>query len=77
MLLSAVLLTALALVSPLVAYYGFLFHAHGFNPDFLRIDSCLDAGGSWDYENQKCNRLKDEDKSGLREEENIDTLNPS
>ena len=39
-------------VLPFALYLGFLFLAHDCNPDFLKIDSCLDAGGSWDYENR-------------------------
>lgn len=34
-------------------YYGSLFVIHDFNPDFLAIDSCLDNGEKWDYENKK------------------------
>jgi len=40
------------LVLPLALYFGFLFLAHDCNPDSLKIDSCLDAGGKWDYENR-------------------------
>lgn len=35
---------------PFALYYGCLFFAHDCNPDFLKIDACLDAGGKWDYE---------------------------
>lgn len=56
---------ALVLISPVILYYGFLFYAHDFNPDFISIDSCLDAGGSWDYQNQRCN-LPIDDDSGLQ-----------
>ncbi len=42
------------LVLPFAIYIGFLFLVHDCNPDFLKIDSCLDAGGKWDYENRVC-----------------------
>jgi len=35
-------------------YFGGLFVAHGFNPDFLSIDSCLDRGGQWDDASRSC-----------------------
>lgn len=35
-------------------YCGALFCAHDFDPDFLKIDTCLDRGGVWDYENRRC-----------------------
>lgn len=35
-------------------YYGFLFVAHRFNPDFVKIDSCLDQGGMWNYSERVC-----------------------
>lgn len=35
-------------------YFGLLFAAHDFNTDFLDIDSCLDRGGRWDYEQRRC-----------------------
>ena len=43
---------AAMLLVPLALYLGLLFLAHDCNPDFLKIDSCLDAGGRWDYENR-------------------------
>jgi hypothetical protein len=42
----------LALVT--LGYYGVLFLVHGRNPDFLDIDSCLDAGGMWNYATKTC-----------------------
>jgi hypothetical protein len=35
-------------------YFGLLFYAHDFNPRFLKIDSCLDSGGAWDYGKNVC-----------------------
>ena len=35
-------------------YLGGLFVAHGFDPNFLAIDSCLDRGGRWDHASQGC-----------------------
>ncbi len=36
-----------------LGYYGVLFLALGRSPDFLDIDSCLDAGGMWNYHEPK------------------------
>lgn len=33
---------------------GMLFILHKFNLDFLSIDTCLDAGGVWNYDNRTC-----------------------
>jgi len=35
-------------------YLAALFVAHGFNRDFLAIDSCLDFGGRWNYATRAC-----------------------
>ena len=35
-------------------YMCFLFVGHEFNPDFFKIDSCLDNGGKWNYDNKIC-----------------------
>jgi len=37
-----------------LGYYGVLFLALGRSPDFLDIDSCLDAGGMWNYATRTC-----------------------
>jgi hypothetical protein len=34
-------------VMAVLTYFALLFFLHGGNRDFLRIDSCLDAGGRW------------------------------
>ena len=52
------LLIVLVIVSPVLLYHAFLFAAHDFNRYVLQIDSCLDAGGSWDYEKQECNFIQ-------------------
>jgi hypothetical protein len=40
----------------ILLYYAFLFLAHDGNLDFLRIDSCLDRGGRWNYQSRTCER---------------------
>jgi type III secretory pathway component EscU len=50
---SSILIVIIALL--LIAYYGVLFSAHDFNPDYLKIDACLDAGNVWDYKSRLCN----------------------
>jgi hypothetical protein len=39
-------------ILPFALYFGALFIAYDCNPDFLKIDTCLDAGGRWDYTNR-------------------------
>ena len=39
-------------------YYGALFAIHGFDPDFLDIDSCLDDGGMWNYQIRACEHCR-------------------
>jgi hypothetical protein len=45
----------LALCSlPLIIYMLVLWKMHEFNPDFLKIDACMDAGGRWNDETKCC-----------------------
>jgi hypothetical protein len=44
----------LIVVVAVLTYFVILFIAHGGSRDFLRIDSCLDAGGRWNYESRTC-----------------------
>ena len=44
------------LVAPFLLYYFLLFWVHDFDPLFLKIDACLDAGGRWDYDDGRCTR---------------------
>jgi hypothetical protein len=37
-----------------VLYFAVLFIAHDFDPDFLAIDSCLDAGRTWNQKTRQC-----------------------
>ena len=39
-----------------ITYYSFLFVIHDFSGDFLKIDSCLDDGGRWNYDDRNCER---------------------
>ena len=43
-------------VFAVLLYVAFLFAAHGGDRDFLSIDSCLDAGGRWNYTTRTCER---------------------
>lgn len=45
---------AIVVGSVMLVYGGALLHLHGYDRDFLRIDTCLDAGGVWDYNARKC-----------------------
>jgi hypothetical protein len=50
--IAAALLAAGAVT--VLLYVAMLFISHGFNPDFLAIDACLDDGKRWNYEDRQC-----------------------
>lgn len=50
------LLTAALL---LAAYYFSLFAIHGFSPDFLQINRCVESGGRWNAAERRCERVPD------------------
>lgn len=35
-------------------YIVLLWVGHDFSPHFMKIDSCLDRGGKWDYQENRC-----------------------
>lgn len=44
----------------LVAGYFFSIYAiHGFNPDFLQINKCLESGGRWNSKDRRCEQAYD------------------
>ena len=43
----------------LAAYYFSLFAIHGFSPDFLKINSCVESGGRWNAAERRCERVPD------------------
>lgn len=47
---AVIALLTVAVATPL----ALLWRAHGYDPDFLKIDACLDRGGAWDYEASVC-----------------------
>lgn len=53
-LIASIILGIAALAFVVVAALAILWRAHGFNPDFLEIDACLDRGGRWDYQARIC-----------------------
>jgi len=48
-----------------LGYYGVIFLALGRSPDFLDIDSCLDAGGMWNYATRTCEHSRWLSTNGL------------
>jgi hypothetical protein len=48
------LATALLIVA---GYYFSLYAIHGFDPDFLEINKCVEAGGRWDRQLRICQPL--------------------
>lgn len=35
---------------------AFIFSAERYEPEFFAIDTCLDSGGRWNYDNKECER---------------------
>jgi hypothetical protein len=48
--------TALLLIA---GYFFSLYVIHGFSPDFLAINRCVESGGRWDYKKRQCEQLYD------------------
>lgn len=53
----AVLSLVLILLGALI-YTFTIFQVHNGNPNFLKIDSCLDRGGCWDHSKNNCELKK-------------------
>ena len=51
----------LMLVAPavllVVGYFFTLYAIHGFSPDFLKINKCVESGGRWDYKSRNCEQV--------------------
>lgn len=48
------LATTILIVS---GYYFSLYAIHGFDPDFLAINECVESGGQWDRQLRICKQL--------------------
>jgi hypothetical protein len=46
--------TALFLIA---GYFFSLYAIHGFSPDFLEINKCLESGGRWNYQTRRCEQI--------------------
>ena len=46
--------TAVLLVG---GYFFTLYAIHGFSPDFLKINKCVESGGRWDYKSRNCEQV--------------------
>jgi hypothetical protein len=46
--------TALFLI---VGYFFSLYAIHGFSPDFLEINNCVESGGRWNYKTRRCEQI--------------------
>lgn len=55
--LKAILILALTAALLAGGYYFTLWAIHGFNPDFLLINKCIESGGRWNYERRECERV--------------------
>jgi hypothetical protein len=49
-----VLITALVIVG---GYYFSLYAIHGFEPDFLQINKCVESGGRWNHKLRVCEKI--------------------
>ena len=38
-------------------YFLTLYAIHGFDPDFLAINQCLESGGKWNYDRRQCEKI--------------------
>jgi hypothetical protein len=45
------LATAIILIG---GYFFTLYAIHGFSPDFLAINQCVESGGRWNYKTRQC-----------------------
>jgi hypothetical protein len=52
--LKATLILAITTAVLAAGYFFTLWAIHGFNPDFLRINKCIESGGRWNYERREC-----------------------
>ena len=46
--------TALFLIA---GYFFSLYAIHGFSPDFLEINNCVESGGRWNYKTRRCEQI--------------------
>lgn len=46
--------TAVLLVG---GYFFTLYAIHGFSPDFLKINECVESGGRWNYKTRTCEQV--------------------
>ena len=40
-------------------YFFSLYAIHGFNPDFLQINKCVESGGRWNSKERRCEQVYD------------------
>ena len=40
-------------------YFFSLYAIHGFNPDFLQINKCVESGGRWNSKERRCEQIYD------------------
>lgn len=38
-------------------YFFTLYAIHGFSPDFLKINKCVESGGRWNYKTRSCEQV--------------------
>lgn len=54
--LKAILILFITAAVLVTGYFFSLWAVHGFNPDFLLINKCIESGGRWNYERRECER---------------------
>jgi len=38
-------------------YFFTLYAIHGFSPDFLEINKCVESGGRWNHKSRSCEQV--------------------
>ena len=55
--LKAILMLLGTAVLIIGGYFFSLYAIHGFSPDFLEINKCVESGGRWNYKSRRCEQV--------------------
>jgi hypothetical protein len=57
--LKAVIMLLGTAILIVLGYFFSLYAIHGFNPDFLQINKCVESGGRWNSKERRCEQVYD------------------
>lgn len=57
--LKAILMLIGTAILLLAGYFFSLYAIHGFSPDFLEINKCVESGGRWNSKTRSCEKFYD------------------